>query len=186
MLSACTPQKTIPVGPEDSDLAVYRAVLDSMFVAHRPGGVEKLVVFDSTTVLTRENLTAYPTPEFTRLPGVDSATVRNLVERSYQRHSLAPLQQLGLAVAVSVFDRNTLLLPPRITADRFWTQFYERYPKSAGLVMLSPVGYSTTGDVAILIVDMHCGLVCGQGHLVVVRRLNGAWKIATIKYTWVS
>jgi len=185
-LGACAPQREVaPVNPEGSDLAVYRSVLDSMFVPHRVGAIQQVVVFDSTRLISEHEL-RFLYSQFTQLPGVDSATVRNLFDRSHDARSLTPLSHLDLAVPVGLIDRKTLAQFPQNNPDFFWSQFYRLYPRSAGFAVFSGVGYNATRDVAILTTDFSCATLCGNGSLIVIKRVGGAWKIATIHHTWVS
>jgi hypothetical protein len=187
VLGSCAyPKGVDPVDPGTSDLAVYRAVLDSMFVHEASSGTRQLVVLDSTVPRKRENWGGFLIREFVRLPGVDTATVQNLLDRSRQPHSLAALPHLDLAIPVTLADRKTLVALPRNSAALYWSEFYKAYPESGGLIELSGVGYNAARNLAVLTVDTGCGELCGSGLLVVVRRLAGVWKIATIKVTVVS
>jgi hypothetical protein len=93
---------------------------------------------------------------------------------------------LDLAVPVGLIDRKTLAQFPQNNPDFFWSQFYRLYPRSAGFAVFSGVGYNATRDVAILTTDFSCGTLCGNGYLIVIKRVGGAWKIATIHHTWLS
>jgi len=187
ILDSCAHPKGVnPVDPGTSDLAVYRAVLDSMFVPHPSSEIRQLVVLDSTTPRTPYETLASFVAEFAGLPGVDTATVQNFEERSRQRRSLSALTHLDFAIPVTLADRKTLIALPRTSAALYWSEFYKVYPESSGLIELSGIGYNAARDLAILTVDTGCGELCGSGMLVVVRRLAGVWKIATIKVTVVS
>ena len=187
ILGSCAHPKGIePVDQGTSDLAVYRAVLDSMFVPHPSSQIRQLVVLDSTTPRTPYETLAGFVAEFTELPAVDTATVRNFEQRTRQRRTLSALTHLNLAIPVTLADRKKLIALPRTDAALYWREFYKVYPESGGLIELSGIGYNAAGDVAILAVDDGCGELCGSGMLVVVRRLAGVWKVATIKVTVVS
>ena len=187
VLGSCAHPKGVePVDPGWSDLAVYRAVLDSMFVPHRSSQIRQLVVLDSTTPRTPYETLASFVAEFTELPGVDTATVRNFEERSRQRRPLSALTHLDLAIPVTLADRKELIALPRTSAARYWSEFYKVYPESGGLIELSGIGYNAARDVAVLTVDTGCGELCGSGMLAVVTRLAGVWKVATIKVMVIS
>jgi hypothetical protein len=169
-----------------SDLAVYRAVLDSMFVPQTAGRVTQLVVKDSTTVWKRENLVSGVIEGFYRLAGVDTAAVRDFEGRNRDAHSLKELSQAGLPIPIALVNNQTLRALPREDADRYWSQFYELYPGSNGHIGVSAIGYSAHGDVAILMVGIGCGSLCGGGYMVSLRRSGATWRIAVIQATWVS
>jgi hypothetical protein len=187
ILGSCAYPKAVePVDPATADLAVYRAVLDSMFVPHSTSPIRQLVVQDSTMALTPYENLASLLHEFTGLPGVDTATLRDFEQRSRQRRSLSGLSHLALAIPVVLVDRQTLKELPQNDPDLFWNRFYQLYPGASGHIVLSAVGYNPTRDLALVTVDVGCGGLCGNGYIVVLRRAGGAWKIATIKGTWIS
>jgi hypothetical protein len=183
------------VHARSADLAVYRAVLDSMFVKARPSRVVQLVVLDKTFVLERATPVGSEFDAFYRFPGVDTTAVRDLDARSREAHSLEALARLALRIPTKLVSVETLksLLgqPPdssiqHLDPDMYWKRFYEKYPGSLGQISLSAIGYSAKGDWAILMVDQGCGSLCGNGYMVSVRRTGGEWRIANIQRTWVS
>ena len=187
LTTACTHLKEVPAADlGSSDLAVYRTVLDSMFVRRGDSRITQLVLSDSTTSLKGENLVAGLIKEFSRLPGVDTAAVRDLAIRSRERRSLEGMPRLGLKVRITLVNRQTLSTLPRENPDKYWSEFYQRYPGSSGSIELSAIGYSPNKDLAILMVDQGCGSLCGNGYVVALRWVAGGWRIAAIQQTWVS
>ena len=187
LTTACAHLKEVPAADlGSSDLAVYRAVLDSMFVGRGDSRITQLVLSDSTRPLKGENLIAGLIKEFSRLPGVDTAAVRDLAIRSRERHSLEGMSRLGLKVPITLVNRQTLSSLPRDAPDKYWSAFYQRFPGSSGSIELSAIGYSPNKDLAILLVDQGCGSLCGSGYVVALRRVADGWRIAAIQQTWVS
>jgi hypothetical protein len=177
------------------DLAVYRAVLDSMFVKAAPSRIVQLVVLDKTFVLKRATSVGSEFDAFYRLAGADTTAVRDLEALSREAHSLEALARLPLRIPVKLVSVETLksLLsqPPdssiqHLDPDMYWKRFYKQYPGSLGQISLSAIGYSANGDWAILMLDQGCGSLCGNGYMVSVRRTGGEWRIANIQRTWVS
>ena len=183
------------VHARSADLAVYRAVLDSMFVKAAPSGIVQLVVLDKTSVFTRATYVGSVFDGFYQLPGVDTAAVRDFEAQSRVTHSLESLARLALRIPIKLVSVETLksLLsqPPdssiqHLDPDMYWKRFYKQYPGSLGQISLSAIGYNAKGDWAILMVDQGCGSLCGNGYMVSVRRTGGEWRIANIQRTWVS
>jgi hypothetical protein len=171
---------------QTNDLAVYRAVLDSMFVSSADSRLTQLVLRDSTGAVRQENLFEHLVREFAQLPGADTAAVRSLAMRSRERHSLKELTRLALRVPITFADQQILNSFPREDPEKFWAQFYEKYPGSSGVIELSAIGYSPAQDLAIVRVDQGCGMLCGNGYIVAIRRVGGVWRIAAVQQTWVS
>jgi hypothetical protein len=62
-----------------------------------------------------------------------------------------------------------------------WDGFYAHYPKSGGYLFLSPVGFNSAKDIAILQVNHLCGGLCGGGTFSVLQKRDGEWKAISWK-----
>jgi hypothetical protein len=154
-----------------SDPAVYRAVLDSMSVPqarHRPS---QLVVIDSTFTVQAQDL------ELEKVPEVDKSAISDFQERNNESHSLRYLSSLDLSVPVVLVSRHTLESFLHNGPEPYWEEFYRRYPGSKGSISFSSIGYSTDGNLAVLVVDQGCGSLCGALSNVVVKRALGRWRV---------
>jgi hypothetical protein len=87
---------------------------------------------------------------------------------------------------VVLLDRAALAALSRDNPRRYWTEFDQRYPSTNGIISLSAIGYSADGNRAVLMVDVGCGELCGNGYIVVAKRERGKWYLAKIQNTWVS
>lgn len=164
------------------DQAVYQAVLDSLFVRGAPSGITQLI-FRSRTSVHRGGAGVFE--HFYRLPGVDTAVVRDLEARSRAPHSLGLLRSLRLRIPVVLAeDQGLNSLPSDL--DHHWSEFYRRYAGSSGLISLSSIGYDPRFEVAILMVYQECGVACGNGYLVALRRVGDTWRIVATEATPVS
>jgi hypothetical protein len=63
--------------------------------------------------------------------------------------------------------------------------FQTRFPNNLGYIAVSHVGLNWTKSEAIFYIDHFCGL-CGGGGYVVMRKVNGRWRVAGQHSTWVS
>ena len=168
------------------DVAVYRTVLDSMFVRHGGSRITQLVVTDSTTVWRRKILVDDLIDGFYKLLGVDTAAVRDFEARNRDALPLKELSRIGLTTAVTLVTDQALSTLPRRDPEEYWSQFYQRYPGSSGHIELSAIGYGANGDIAILIVSRGCGSLCGSTDMVSLRRTGQGWRIAAVQNLWVS
>jgi hypothetical protein len=168
-----------------SDQAVYRAVLDSMFVPRTTARVTQLVILDSTSTLRRENLVPGVFRDLYRLPEVDSAAVHDFEARNLEAHSLKYLPDLRLGFPIVLVNRASLRSLPRGDPDKYWSQFYQKYPGASGSISFSAIGYGANGNVALLMVDQGCGSLCGAGYNVVVKREGSRWRVVAVQQTWV-
>ena len=56
-----------------------------------------------------------------------------------------------------------------------WKTFYEKYPGSGGIVLLSAVGFSSDGSLAMVYMGHSCGGLCGGGTTHILRKIDGKW-----------
>ena len=63
--------------------------------------------------------------------------------------------------------------------------FQTRFPNNLGYIAVSHVGLNLTKSEAIFYIDHFCGL-CGGGGYVLMRKVNGRWRVADQHSTWVS
>jgi hypothetical protein len=171
--------------PTALDLEVYRTVLDSMFTPRAKSMFSRIAVVESTEVFKRENSAAL-VKSLVDVRGVDSVMAGDLAERSYEAHPLSQLSIQDLRMPVLMLGRAALAPLPREDPDKYWSMFYEHFPGTSGLISLSSIGYNSDGTRAVLMVDVGCGSLCGQGYIVVVQRDAAGWRLITIQTTWVS
>jgi hypothetical protein len=63
--------------------------------------------------------------------------------------------------------------------------FQTRFPNNFGYIAVSHIGVNLGKSEAIFYIDHFCGL-CGGGGYVVMRKVNGQWRVADQHSTWVS
>ena len=102
-----------------------------------------------------------------------SFVVRNAVPSDIR----APLH-LPSGVDSVVVSRSELERPQS-------SDFQQRFPNSLGYIAVSQVGFNFAKTEAILYVDHFCGL-CGGGGYILMRKVNGVWRIVDVHSTWVS
>jgi hypothetical protein len=65
------------------------------------------------------------------------------------------------------------------------SDFQQRFPANLGYIAVSQPGFNFNKTEAILYVDHFCGL-CGGGGYVLMRKVNGVWRVLDQHSTWVS
>lgn len=63
--------------------------------------------------------------------------------------------------------------------------FAAHFPISLGSIAVSRAGVNLAETEAIFYIDHFCGL-CGGGRYVLMRKINGTWKVVSEHYTWIS
>jgi len=67
-----------------------------------------------------------------------------------------------------------------------WKAFYEKHPNAAGYWQFSRPGYDASADEALVYVSHSCGWLCGTGHLYLLAKQNGHWKVKNRVMLWIS
>lgn len=65
------------------------------------------------------------------------------------------------------------------------SDFQQRFPNNLGYIAVSQPGFNFNKTEAILYVDHFCGL-CGGGGYILMRKVNGVWRVLDQHNTWVS
>jgi len=63
--------------------------------------------------------------------------------------------------------------------------FERRFPNNLGYIAVSQPGLNLSKTEAIFYVDHFCGL-CGGGNYILMRKLNGVWRVVDRHNVWVS
>jgi hypothetical protein len=68
----------------------------------------------------------------------------------------------------------------------WWGAFYKEHPKAGGFWAFSRPGYSPAHDESLVYVRHSCGGLCGTGHLYLLAKENGQWKVKNRLMLWIS
>jgi hypothetical protein len=64
-------------------------------------------------------------------------------------------------------------------------QFETRFPHNEGYIAVSQGGFNVNKTETIFYIDHFCGL-CGGGAYVLMRKVNGTWRVVEEHSTWIS
>lgn len=168
---------------------VYRAVIREAFVKQ---GTKLLVIQSRTTGCgfyeNEENAAEYrPNYDFVTtvkafMPEADSATLEDYFTKNKMSEDVL-LPDLGIAYRLISPEEMERMFSEHGTG---WSDFYERYPESNGLIYFSRVGFNLQRDQAFVYLADSCGGLCGQGSYVLLKKEATGWKIQQKKGLWVS
>lgn len=186
------------VSSDDDAYEVYSAAIKKLFLdGVRTGSADEransrakfnLVVSDHTTS-SRDDDDAWD--GFVR--SVDDWTVNGVVFDKETIDDFRRKNEGSMSLETRfTFDAKQFLISDQEFAhlskrhDRFWPAFYNRYPRSPGLISLSRVGFNPEHDQAFLEISRFCGGLCGIGYYVLLGRDAGAWSVKHTVQLWVS
>jgi len=67
-----------------------------------------------------------------------------------------------------------------------WKLFNAKYPGAIGFTIVSRIGFNSEHDQALVYLGNSCGLLCGHGYLVVLKKHNGKWKVLNQASVWAA
>jgi hypothetical protein len=167
---------------EPDDVRVYSALIQQ----HYGRSIHRPLVIDATP-----------------LSGFDRFTLDDSLKRTLAA-ALAPLSEETLASYASDARRERVIesrfsggVPCRIISQaaldtifsqcpRGWDLLSERYPGCHGYVTFSNVGFGPGGDEAIVYTEDHCGVVCGEGTFVYLRKIDDVWRVEKKLTLWID
>jgi hypothetical protein len=114
--------------------------------------------------------------------GVADETFLDFCRNNSAHERLRPLPGLAASQAFLTPEEFSKTFDDR----NGWKGFYEKYPGSNGLIGFSSVGFNRAGDEAFLYVGRGCGLLCGEGWRVLLRKGPDGWHVRKKKLTGVA
>jgi len=104
-----------------------------------------------------------------------------LIDHGLEQHPV-DVQKLASTIPANTIDEATLTRIFRDNPDA-WAEFFRRYPRSSGLVELSPVRFSSGNTVAETYVGRSCGEHCRNAWRIVARRdETGTWTVTELRW----
>ena len=153
--------------------AVYAAILDSFFV--RPG-IERLVIRPRTAP-GHGHVDDLDYQNGLRGLGTLAAGLQASYESRRRLRLEVPVASLPTRVpSVPLTEADEAALPPG-NPGSYWQGFYQRFPRSPGIVTFSAVGFSADGRSALVMVDTGCGGMCGHTYYYLLQYLGGRWTV---------
>jgi hypothetical protein len=113
---------------------------------------------------------------------VDSILIANYIEKNDTIWLLAdslftkPIQLMGN-------DEMDCLLS---YSNRYWENYYQKYPESFGILQFSRPGINANGDAAIVEYSWNNNYLAAMGYLLLLDKENDNWVIRNRIYTWAA
>lgn len=169
--------------PGDDEAQVYAAVLKARYVesTRYTGKPSGLLVLHEESYAQIERFRQYRD----EMRGVSRDTLDDFRARNERPGRLA--RSLAPGAELLFIDAHEYqALAPVKEGRRDWAPFYARYPDAAGVIFLSRVGFNGARTEALVEVGRGCGLGCGEGEFVFLRKSAGAWRVVDGFGGWMS
>ena len=172
-----------------NDYTIYASVLDGAFaesVTRDSGKSQLFVVRDSTA--SKGLATAGLKTEFMRRQfGFFSSAYQSTVDDFIARN------QVSVKLAEKPFDANGEVdvvsrkeLPSADNPDKYWEEYYRKFPRSRGLIAFSRPGFDAERKYALVYFHVACGSLCGERGYALLRFIGGRWIVVRRVVTMMS
>lgn len=172
---------SIEVGPPTTEeYAVYSAALRHFLSAwsgvEANGSEQVLLLDDRTYTPMPEPHEPRPTADYL-YDAAPRQLVRDFLSKNRDRH---PLQDRFPATFSLELQKSASLDSIFADEDWPWENFYERYPDAGGIVRVSRVGMSASGDEALLYLDVYSGNLHGHGWYARLSKRGDQWTVSEV------
>lgn len=170
------------VTPEE--YAIYSRLLQHFDLAGRPLVITAQTSVDDDKEVVRNDVLRHLTHDFPAPYGKTLANFKAKNAHSFQLDQKLP----GI---------NSYTLVPPEELDKLWDGcetgetcgwdlFYGKYPNSSGIVNVSRVGFSPSGDDALVYLGHRSHWKAGTGYLVLLHKNNADWAVVKSVVVWMS
>lgn len=180
---AIAEQETYEQAAVDStDYMIYSALIDQHYgrTVHQPVVVDASTIGGADRFLLDEAFRAMLAASLSPLSSESISSYGALAARGA---TLVPAFRTTAAVRlVSQAALDTIFSQ----CPRGWEILDERFPGCRGYVTLSNIGRNAPGDEALVYTEDHCGVLCGEGTFVYLRRGEEGWRVEKKLTAWVE
>ena len=170
------------VTPEE--YAIYSRLLQHFDLAGRPLVITAQTSVDDDKEVLRNDLLRHMTREF---PVPYPKTIADFKAKNTHRFQLdRNLPGIDSYKLVSPEELNKLWDGCKAGQTCGWDSFYSKYPDSSGIVNVSRVGFSPSGDDALVYLGHRSHWKAGTGYLVLLHKNNGEWTVVKSVVVWMS
>jgi hypothetical protein len=164
------------VTPSEEEYLIYSTLIEEM-----AGDVELIVIRDSTRLEFVDDISE--TIEHIREStlGVGEDVLGSF--RVNNSHSLQLENRFsftGTIVLMSQEEFDNIFVGGGV-----WDEFYERYPKSNGIMTFSRAGFNSQFDEALVCIGIQSHFKAGAGYYVSVEKLRDGWTVRETTLAWV-
>ena len=119
---------------------------------------------------------------------INTAVFREHVHLNYNYYPIENKFEKGKScILIDDFPfKNDTTISIEDGIERYWKDFYIKYPNSIGKIMFSRPAFDKDGKIAFVYMSNHCGPLCGEGVIFALRKNNSQWEIILREHLWVS
>lgn len=172
-----------------TDYTVFSVVLEGAFdegIGQSADKSSRFVVRDSTEakgLATAGLRTEFMRRQFGFFSSAYQGTLDDFIARNQSAVKLSakPFSTKGNVDVVTRKD-----LPPSSDPEKYWEDFFARFPHARGLIAFSRPGFDAERKYALVYFHVACGSLCGQRGYALLRFIGGRWIVVRRVVTMMS
>jgi hypothetical protein len=164
------------VAPSEEEYLIYSTLIEEM-----AGDVELIVIRDSTRLEFVDDLSEIVEHIRESTLGVDEEVLGDF--RVKNAHPLQLKNRFSFAGTTVLMSQEKF--DSIFVGGGVWDEFYERYPKSNGILTFSRVGFNSQFDEALVCIGIQSHFKDGAGYYVFLDKLNDGWMVGETTLAWV-
>jgi hypothetical protein len=181
-----------PAQPSETDEAeIYAVALNGFAAAGKPFAL--VVSSDSMGIELAYRSTMFVAPSAVeddlawRVPKAKKETLADFVKRSNTSHAVRiSVKTLDSRLKVQLVPQREIDAAMKDGNANAWDGFARRYPGADFIARLSPIGFDSEFSEALVYIHRTCKGLCGSGHLMLLKRTDGHWKVQDVHQFWIS
>lgn len=170
---------------EPEEYAVYSTLIKQRFIGER---TELIVIREDTSIspiLPGEMIQGAVT-YFGETLEVEEEILKDFGRRNTQTYPLDRHFDLGIDYLLISDEEITHIFQSREDVEECWNEFYERYPHSQGIMILSRVGFNLERNKAVVYIGNQSGWLMGAGYGIFLVKKDNSWVIEDEVMLWIS
>jgi hypothetical protein len=144
------------------------------------------VIRDSTEakgLVTAGLRTEFMRRQFGFFSSVFESTLDDFIARNQTSTRLGPKAFTAEGTVEIVMRKD---LPSTDDPDKYWKEYYWKYPRARGLIAFSRPGFDKDRRYALVYFHTTCGNLCGERGYVLLRYIAGRWIVVRRVVTMMS
>lgn len=172
-----------------TDYTVYSAVLDGAFsdrMSQDSGKAPRFVIRDSTEskgLVTAGLRTEFMRRQFGLFSSAYESTLDDFLAKNQTSTRLGPkaFSSRGTVEIATLKD-----LPAAGDPEKYWQDYYRKFPRARGLMAFSRPGFDSDRKYALVYFHVTCGNLCGERGYALLRFIAGRWIVVRRIVTMMS
>jgi hypothetical protein len=162
--------------PSEDEYLVYSTLIEQM-----AGNAELIVIRDSTRLDFVDDISeAVEQIRKSTLGAGEDVLADFRVKAAHPLRFENRFSSTGTIVLMSQGEFDSIF-----TDRGAWDEFYERYPKSNGIMTFSGVGFNSQLDEALVYIGIQSNFKDGAGYYVFLEKLRYGWTVGETTMAWV-